>query len=270
MNKIVSKIITSAVLIAWFPIASAQIILSAPPRENPKVGQEIYGPIANYLSKAIGQKVTYRHPGNWANYRKSLRNDKYDIVFDGPHFVSWRMSYKQHRPLATLPGQLSFVVVVRTDKKKNQTLAALAGKKVCGFDVPNLATLTMLNKFSLKDRPRLVKIRSFPDGYKKMRAGKCDAVVMRDKMYYKLDKDDGKTRVVYLSEALPNQAFTAGKRINKRMKRKITSALISSRAKWASAAFHQKYARGQSLIVALPTSFEELDELLVGVSGFGG
>ena len=179
------------------------------------------------------------------------------------------MGYKRHRVLATLPGQLSFVVVVRANQKPFKTLANLAGKKVCGFNIPNLATLTMLKQFSSKDKPRLVKISSFADGYKKMRAGRCDAVVMRDKMYYKLDKDNGKTRVVFLSSALPNQAFTAGKRLNRNTQRKIASALVSWKAKKAAVRFHKKYTRSKRLIKAVPTSFEEMDELLVSVSGFG-
>lgn len=167
-----------------------------------------------------------------------MQKGRYDLVFDGPRFVSWRRNYKKHRPLVTLPGQLFFVAVVRANQKQYKTLVILAGKKVCGFNAPNLATLTMFKQFGSQDRPRLVKIRSFPDGYKRMRAGKCDAVVMRDKMYYTLDKDDGKTRIVFLSDALPNQAFTASKRLSRRTQRKIASALVSSRAKWATAAFH--------------------------------
>lgn len=270
MKNIFAKLITIILMSAWIPMASAQIIFSAPPRENPAVGQQIYGPVASYLSTVIGKPVIYKHPGNWTNYKNALRNDKYDIVFDGPHFVSWRMGYKQHRPLVTLPGQLTFVVVVRAKQTKYQKIKDLAGKKVCGFNIPNLATLTMLKEFSLKDKPRLIKISSFPDGYKRMRAGKCDAVVMRDKMYYKLDKDDGKTRVVFLSSALPNQAFTASKRLSKSTQRKITSALVSRRAIVAASKFHKKYARGKRLIRAIPTNFEDLDELLASVPGFGG
>jgi len=34
-------------------------------------------------------------------------------VFDGPHFVSWRMTKLQHVPLVKFPGNLEFVVAVR-------------------------------------------------------------------------------------------------------------------------------------------------------------
>jgi ABC-type phosphate/phosphonate transport system substrate-binding protein len=267
MTKNVTTITATALLAAWLPVASAQIIFSAPPREKPEVGQQIYGPLAAYLSSVTGKKVVYQHPGNWKTYKNSLQRDKYDLVFDGPHFVSWRMNYKNHRPLVALPGQLSFVVIVRGNQKRYKTLSDLAAKKVCGFDAPNLATLTMLNKFK-SDKPRMVKIRSFPDGYKKLLTGKCDAAVMRDKMYYKLDKDDGKTRIVYLSSSLPNQAFTAGKRLNKRTKRQIASALTSSRARGAAGKFHKKYTRGKRLLKAQAFNYEGLDELLEDVKGF--
>ena len=66
------------------------LILSAPPRETAEAGMKIYGPIAQHLSKLLGVIVTYKHPGNWMTYQHEMRDDKYDIIFDGPHFISWR------------------------------------------------------------------------------------------------------------------------------------------------------------------------------------
>ncbi|KPJ93231.1 MAG: hypothetical protein AMJ53_07800, partial [Gammaproteobacteria bacterium SG8_11] len=67
----------------------ADLILSAPPRELPEAGLKLYGPLASHLSELLGEKVIYQHPNNWLEYQRDLRRGVYDIVFDGPHFVSW-------------------------------------------------------------------------------------------------------------------------------------------------------------------------------------
>jgi hypothetical protein len=59
--------------------------------------------------------VRYEHPGNWLHYQRNLRNDMYDIVFDGPHFASWRMEHLEHDMLVKLPGNLQFYLLTGAD-----------------------------------------------------------------------------------------------------------------------------------------------------------
>ena len=42
--------------------ASAELIFTAPPREDTEHGNQIYGPIADKLSAILGEKVVYEHP----------------------------------------------------------------------------------------------------------------------------------------------------------------------------------------------------------------
>jgi len=69
-------------------VLAKDLILSAPPRETPEAGNKMYSPIAGYLSEMLGVNVKYIHPGNWLNYQREMRSDKYDIIFDGPHFIA--------------------------------------------------------------------------------------------------------------------------------------------------------------------------------------
>jgi hypothetical protein len=108
-----------AVLLAISYPAQADLIFTSPPREggggsNTKA-DDIYDPLASYLSKILGQKVVYENPGNWFNYQRQMREDKYDIVFDGPHFISWRIEHVQHEAIARMPGPLGFVLLARAD-----------------------------------------------------------------------------------------------------------------------------------------------------------
>ncbi|MEJ2105930.1 MAG: PhnD/SsuA/transferrin family substrate-binding protein, partial [Acidiferrobacteraceae bacterium] len=160
--------------------APQPIVFSAPPRGSETKETAVYKPIADYLSRALGRPVVYRYPDNWLNYQKQMQDGHYDIIFDGPHFIGWRMAKIGHQPLVKLPGLLKFVVFTRADNKTIHSLDQLAGRPVCGLAPPNLATLSMYDQFPNPVRqPLVIGVKSFPDDYARVMDGGCMAGVMR-------------------------------------------------------------------------------------------
>jgi ABC-type phosphate/phosphonate transport system substrate-binding protein len=209
-------------------VAQADLILSAPPRETPEAGLKTYGPLAEFLSKAVGEKVVYRYPDTWGVYQALMTKGEYDLVFDGPHFVSWRIQRLQHVPLAALSGKLSFVVVARQDDNRVHTTKDLVGKKVCGHAPPNLATLTLFDQFPNPSRqPILVETKGFDGAYQGLLAGKCVGTVLPVEAHKKLDAA-ARTKVLYTSEPFMNQALTAGPRVSAEIRQKIAKALLEA------------------------------------------
>lgn len=208
--------------------AYADLVLSAPPRETPEAGQKLYGPLAEYLSKVTGEKIEYRHPDNWGIYQALMTKGTYDLVFDGPHFVSWRIRNLEHVPLVALSGKLRFVIVARKEDARIQSLADLAGKNVCGHAPPNLATLTLFDRFKNPSRqPRLLESKGFDDGYQKLLAAKCVATVLPYEVHQKLDSGGARTKLLYTGEPYANQALTAGPRVSALARKQIMQALLS-------------------------------------------
>ena len=249
---------------------SADLVMSAPPREKPEVGEQVYGPVADYISRQIGQKVVYRHPGEWGIYQADMLQNKYDIVFDGPHFVAWRAIRKGHEILATTPGELVFVVAVKSDNKRARKLEDLRGHTICGLAPPNLATLTLFREIGAGREPRLVLSRSFGDAFKKMLEGKCDGVVLRNTTYSKLAKESpGQSRVVFESKPLPNQAITASKRLDVAAKELLKSRLLSDEANASMKLFIDSYTGGKGLKQANAQEYQGLEVLLKDIWGFG-
>ncbi|MBE9516840.1 MAG: hypothetical protein IME93_07655, partial [Proteobacteria bacterium] len=72
-------------------MSADRFIFSAPPRGAVADETKVYKPIAHYLSKALGKTITYQHPGDWLSYQANMQKGAYDLIFDGPHFASWRM-----------------------------------------------------------------------------------------------------------------------------------------------------------------------------------
>ena len=254
------------------PIGAAyakDLVFSAPPREAADKGQDIYGPIADELSKALGRKVVYKHPGNWLTYQFDMQKDKYDIVFDGPHFVSWRMAAHQHEPLVKLPGQLKFYVVVREDSGIND-INQLSGRMVCGLAPPNLATLTVQAQFpNISRQPLVREVKSFKQAYQTMRAGVCQAAVLPKRWYSELVDAKSGVRTIFESRGVANQAFTASKRLSDSEKLKIAQLLLAPESKPKFDKFLETFAKGKDLEKASVVEYTGHASLLKDVWGFG-
>ncbi|MFV1997215.1 MAG: phosphate/phosphite/phosphonate ABC transporter substrate-binding protein [Acidiferrobacterales bacterium] len=258
---------------ATVPAAAAvqEYIFSAPPRGAPGKEAKVYGPIATYLSRVTGKKIVYKHPGNWLNYQNDMQQGRYDLVFDGPHFIGWRISKTQHQPLAKLPGSLAFVVFVKNDNKYVERVGDLAGRTICGLAPPNLATLTMYNQFLNPARqPLVIEVKSFPVDYKWVQSGKCVAGVMRDKAFNKLQKKHGNlARVVWSSRGTANQGFTAGPRFSAGDKKRIVNGLLSPDAAPYLDNFYNRFSKkNKSLQQATASDYVGLSGLLQGIWGF--
>lgn len=220
------------------PLASAEYVLTAPPREDPASGQTVYGPLAEHLSALLGEKVVYQHPGDWRSYERKMRAGEYDIVFDGPHFAAWRIEKGIAHPLVKLPGQLDFVVVVRADQTELKDVQSLIGKRVCVLPSPNLTAMTAYSMFQNPMRqPQFIPVRGgMPQLAAKVAEGHCVAGVLR-RSFYEKKLDDAQRqnmRVLVQSQPLTNQGITVSDRIKPEARQKVADSLLAGAGRTAA------------------------------------
>ena len=248
--------------------AHADLILTSPPRESEATGFKQYGPLADYLSNILGQKVRYQHPKSWLHYQRDMRADKFDIVFDGPHFISWRQARYQHTPVAKLPGKLGFYVVVRNEDDKIQQLSDLVNKKLCAIAPPNLSSITILALMNDPFRkPRLVTLKGgMPGVYQGFKQGKCRAVILRDQFYdKKLDYEEhARLRIIYKTQPVSNQGISVSSRVNEQDIQKIREALtqVNDGVKPILQRFAKK---ADKMLPVSPGDYAEQYKLLAGI-----
>ena len=271
--KITHLVLASLILsAASMLVAKADgFVFTAPPREKPAAGDLLYGPIADFLTETTNHTFTYKHPDNWLSYMKGMRMGEYDVAFDGPHFVSWRVAAVEHTPLVRLPGKLEFVVISRKDNGDINELRDLAGRPICGHAPPNLATLTMLDQFQNPARqPRVEVVRGFKNVYKAMVANKCDAAVIPAKIYKKLNKKDEQklTRVLFHSTGLPHQAISVASAIPADVQQEIQAALLSPAGIAATEKLRKRFAGGKEMIITDKAEYEGYGFLLSDYWGF--
>ncbi|HEB59212.1 MAG TPA: phosphate/phosphonate ABC transporter substrate-binding protein [Gammaproteobacteria bacterium] len=259
-------------LVVFSSTALAQgLIFTAPPRESPAAGAKLYGPLAEALTRLLGKKVTYQHPENWLRYQRNMRNDTYDIIFDGPHFASWRMTHLGHRAVAKLPGTLEFYLLRAKDNPDIKAPEDLIGKKICGISPPNLSTLSVLARFDNPVRqPIILGIRGgMGKVYKRFMSGSCDALVLRTTFYKKKLKPDDRAglEIIYHTPPLPNQVITVSKRLSPAEQRRLAQALTTpGPVQKASLSIVKRFGgKARSFVKATQAEYEGHNALLEGV-----
>jgi len=259
------------VLMVFFsiPPVQADLILTSAPRDTKEKEEEVYKPITDLMSKAAGQKVTFQHGDNFLVYQSEMRKGNYDIIFDGPHFVSWRMTKLSHAPLVKFPGNLVFSAITSKKQEKINDLKGLVGRTVCAFPPPNLATLSILVEFENPSRqPLVLETETFPSVYKKVISGKCVGGILQAKLFQELDKDAKLGKVLFTSKPLPNQAFSAGPRVTPEMREKIIKAMLSPEGAVATQKLRDVYKIQAPMQPATEEEFKDLGKLLRDVWGF--
>lgn len=274
MVQFLLKLLLTSLILVTLPVGSSwaqDLVFTSPPREKPAKGKAIYGPVASYLSKLLKTRVVYKYPGNWLNYQRDMRAGKYDIVFDGPHFASWRMVHIGHDMLVKLPGNLQFVLVNNISDKIITQPEQLIGQKICAISPPNLSILSILNYF-YRNPVRQPVIRGtrggMPGVYKTYQKGICKAYVFRTTFFKKKIKeaDRKNMRILYKTPALPNQVISAGPRISASDKKRITQSLTTGDGVKATAGIIKRFGgKAKSFIPASNEEYKGYNDLLEGV-----
>lgn len=249
-------------------VISETLTFSAPPRESRAIGIKTYEPIAKFLTKLVGKKVIYKHPGNWAAYTANMRKDKYEFVFDGPHLVSWRVKYLKHKPLVKIPGDFIFAYVAKKDNKKIDRLTDLVGKNVCGHAPPNQGTLRLYNQLNNPVRqPTLVTVRGWRNIYKAMMKGKCEVAIVPLKILKEMDPNKTQTKVIFSSRPAAGQAITMSGKFSDEVYKNIRDTLMSDKGQEATKSLQQRFA-SKALVEANSSEYTGEYNLLKYSYGF--
>lgn len=255
--------------VVWITNASADLVLSAPPRESAEEAKRTYEPLARFFTEIIGERVSYVQPRDWLQYTTDMRNGKYDILFDGPHFAAWRMKHLHHVALARLPGTLDFIVLANWDDKRINKLRDLMGLPVCGLPSPNLGTMTVMAQFtdSLAE-PEIKEAQgSFEDIIKAFRDGNCRAAIVRDTAFKSLpDAEKKPFKVIFKSPPFPNQTVTVSGSVQPKIREKLIAALTVKQGFIpAEFIFNEFSKKSQFFIPAPAEEYHGLEAILEGV-----
>lgn len=249
-------------------LAADEIVFSTAPTQPPEVTEELFGPLIEYLSEQTGQKIVLEPAHNFLEYSNKMRKGEYDLLFDGPHFVSWRMERMGYVPLARLPGHIKIVVITN----KNSDLRAMQDlgrsiRRVCAFSSPNMLTMAFLSYFPDPARqPAMIRSQGFKDLEQCLREGKGDAAVVRDKHWSQMNKEG--LRILDMPErSYPERTFSISPDVDITVRDSLAAALVSDgaakKAEKLLARFNKK-----TFVRAQAHEYDGLGKLLHIVWGF--
>lgn len=266
-----NKLIVLLIFSAWMnaAVAARSLVFATAPTQNPTVTKQYYQPLLNYLSVKTGRQIELQVADNFIEYSQNLLQNKYDIVFDGPHYNGWRIKKHNHQMVAKLPGTLQFVVVVKKSKQITD-LKTLAGKPVCALDSPNFLTLGFLALYS---NPASVPFVEPADNFKAalacLRQEKGEAAVLRTKFWLKLPaRAKQGLELVYDSKIKwPHRGFSVSHRVEQETKDLLRAALLHNDANRVAGKILNRY-KVDRFVAAEDSEYRDLGKLLKSIWGF--
>lgn len=235
---------------------------------HPKaVAEAMYTPILTYLSEKVGRKIELVHTNSFLDYTLRMRKNQFDLAFDGPHFVSWRMKKMADVPLVRLQGQIQVLLAAPISEVKITQPSNLIGRKICAFPSPNLLTMAILDNFKNPMRqPLLVNGKGFKGLLNCVKAGKGKGVVLREGFWKKMDQS--KFKLLMRNErTFPERTFSASSSLDSRTREIIRDALLSPEAAPHLQRLLTTFKK-KALVKVSAEEFEDLYPLLAPLWGF--
>jgi ABC-type phosphate/phosphonate transport system substrate-binding protein len=247
-------------------LARDEIVFSTAPTQSPEQTIKLYTPLLNYLSQVTGKQFIIQPAKNYLEYNNGTLQNAYDMVFDGPHYTSWRMERQGAVPVARLPGAITIVVAVREDSNI-QRLDELIGRNICAFSSPNMLTMDFLNYFRNPVRqPVMLRVEGFKQIMECLKSGKGEAAVLRDTVWAKQDQT-GLRLISHEFRSHPERTFSVASSVAPEVRERIAAALVSEEGSRVAAPLLEVFKKDR-FIAADPETYRGLGELLTPVWGF--
>ncbi len=249
--------------------AEKPLILTTAPSQNRLITENLYRPFVRYLEGALREPIHFEVENSLSTYTYKMRNDEYDLVFDGPHFAGWRIDVKQHKPLVKLPGQASLVIAASL-KAAHLTMADLAqGRaRVCAFPQPNILTMAFLKEFpNPLQRPTLLRVQELAELEDCVLSGRGDVLVMQDSQWQESQNHDKLRLINFKSTVYPNRTLTYGHRVSTATAEQLKALLLTPAGTEAASAVLKSYG-ADHFVEAHLSEYVGLGKLLASEYGF--
>ena len=260
-------------LVATFALAlpgsagAAEVKLMIEPSYPPAKAAEVFKPLADYLSKTTGHKITLVTPKNYHFFGRDLRqNTPVDIVFEEPHFVDYQVKHFNFEPLAKTAEPTSYSLLASADQVKSATLDALLGRNIVTMPSPSLGYALLFEFYpNPVSQPNVLSTAvSWRDGMDAVFAGEVDAAIVPTWL-----KNQYPSNVVTIktSRSFPGAAFVASDKLDPKIKQDIKVALLKLHESKDSMSVLTEIGTTK-FVEATAAEYDGAQKMLKGIFGF--
>ncbi len=186
--------------------------------------RQVYGALANYLSRSTGRQIQLVTARNFLTYWETMkRGDTYDLILDAAHFTDFRDERMGYKVLAKIPDTVSYSLVTRSDKPLFTD--ELIGKRVATLPPPSLGAVRLSQMFPHPMRqPILVRVEDSVQAIQMVLKGKVVGAIVPTPLLNEYDN----LNVVTTTAEVPHIALSAGPRVDTRTRMAIRKALVNA------------------------------------------
>lgn len=204
---------------------AAPLTLMVEPSYAPGRLAEVFEPLANYLSTAIGRKVTLVTPRNYHFFWRDVRQSpSIDLLYAEAHFTDYRAQRFGSLPLARTAERQSYSILV-SDLVENPSVERLVGRRLVTMPSPSLgfALLAQLYPNPISQPEILSSATSWRDGVEMVFAEEAEAAIVPTWL-----KDEYPNLVpVWQSREFMGPAISASRDLEPALRDRIRDALLS-------------------------------------------
>lgn len=138
-----NHVVAALALSFTFPALAADYTLAVEPNYPPRVAQQVYTPLLEYLSRSTGHNFTLRTATNYHVYWRDLRsNAKTDFAFEEAHFTDYRIDRLGFRPLVRTVEGTKYLLLADAAVAE-EGIAGLIGYRVVSMPAPSMGYLLL-------------------------------------------------------------------------------------------------------------------------------
>ncbi|MHB8255501.1 MAG: phosphate/phosphite/phosphonate ABC transporter substrate-binding protein [Acidiferrobacter sp.] len=242
------------------PATAKPYILVAAPRETKARGERDYGPVAAFLTRALGHPVVYKHPNGWLTYELWLWKDHADIYFDGPQFVAWGIHHLNQTLGPRVPQTQDWRLYTWRGSPITNVKKASDGAILCAPPVPNFGTLWVTNLFQNPSRqPYLRNTRGWKPIYDAVLKHTCTLGIGPRLTLHYLDPNQQKITILKKGPHYPNQGFSISAQLPPAVRAAIVRALLSPAGEKAMMRLRTRFSHGRRLILGHVADYKGVD-----------
>jgi phosphonate transport system substrate-binding protein len=204
-------------------------VFAIQPIQNEFDTKKAFQPLAEYLSRVIGQPIRVQtYPNFIAYWSATLKGDAYDLVLDAAHFTDYRVQRQRFEVLAKQPAALSFSLIVRDDALVLDPLE-LVGKKIATLGPPSVGAARLEAMYPNPSRqPIVVEASDSTAAVAMLRKKQVDGAMVPTVLVSAQMAGGGGLSVVSTTPQIPAPGISAGPRVPGPVKEKIRIALTDA------------------------------------------
>lgn len=209
--------------------AEAELVFGIQPVLSEAQTRTAFQPLADYLAKTAGRRVTIRTRPNFMAYWDDVRKGGiFDLILDAAHFTDYRVKKQGYHVLAKIPDSVSYSLIV-SDRNPVIDPTELIARRVATLGIPSIGAVRLNALYPNPARqPTVVEVDSVEQAIQWLTEGKVHAAILPTPVVSQQMAQGGGISVVLTTDPIPHIALSAAPSMDAATRERLRQALLAA------------------------------------------